>query len=327
MLGCANKDNAIAYNKPKSHFIEVKGLNMVAPVNELKTGDLNSLTGVYANSIAVMPYAFCSAENPVIRYNHAGQWWGESDEGVKGSILMAHQNNLSVMLKPHLWIANGEYTGNFSLNTENDWTAWEKSYTDYVLHFAQLADSMKANIYCFATEMGAAIKARPTFWSNLIDSVKQVYHGKLTYAANWDDYENFPFWHKLDFIGVDAYFPLSTNKTPSVSDYKKGWKKFSGELKKLSDRHNKKILFTEYGYRNVDYAAAEPWKEKEGGRNDVAQANGIQALFETFASENWFAGGYLWKWYIDKPHNRKQHEIDFTPQNKPAEEVLKSWYK
>ncbi len=326
-LSCSNHEAVSVYGQTPQHNFPIKGISMVAPVNELQKQDLKPLTNVYANSIAVMPYAFCSPENPVIQYNHSGQWWGESDAGVIGSISLAHENGFTVMLKPHLWIAHGEYTGNFKLGSNSEWVIWEKSYTDYVMHFAYLADSMKAEIFCFATEMGTAIKERPAFWSALIDSVKKVYHGKITYAANWDDYKYFSYWSKMDYIGIDAYFPLSTNKTPSVNDYKNGWKKFSGDLKKLSDKSEKKILFTEYGYRNVDYAAAEPWKENEGNKNDAAQSNGIQALFETFATEKWFAGGYLWKWYIDKPRHHNKQEIDFTPQGRSAEEVIKNWYQ
>ena len=68
-------------------------------------------------------------------------------------IQLAHEKKLSVMLKPHLWIAHGVYTGAFTLNTEKDWQLWEYSYKEYILHFASIADSLKADLFCMGTEL------------------------------------------------------------------------------------------------------------------------------------------------------------------------------
>ena len=232
------------------------------------------------------------------------------------------------MLKPHLWIGHGMYTGVFKLATEKEWQVWEDSYQKYMLHFAAVADSMKAEIFCIGTELGTSIKERPKFWNSFIDTLKQIYHGKLTYAANWDDYKNFPFWEKLDYIGVDAYFPLAVEATPSTNSLQKNWKKYSDELEIIGEQHQRPVLFTEYGYRNVDYNSAEPWKENKGGQNDEAQANAFEAFYQSFAEKKWFAGGYVWKWYADEAGARHHRSsIDFTPQGKPAAIVIQNWYK
>lgn len=46
--------------------------------------------------------------------------------------------------------------------------------------------------------------------------IRKEYPEKLNYTTNWDKYQNVPFWKDVDYIGIDAYFPLSENKTPSV---------------------------------------------------------------------------------------------------------------
>ena len=54
--------------------------------------------------------------------------------------------------------------------------------------------------------------------------------------------------------------------------------------------------------------------------------NTTQALFEELWHEEWFAGGFVWKWFMD---HEKVGGIDnprFTPQNKPAEEIIKTFY-
>jgi hypothetical protein len=324
-IGCSNADTTTVSHTVRSPGFIIRGISMVAPVKQIYKIDILPIVNVNANSIAIMPYAFFSLEKPEVKYNQHDQHWGENIDGVIGSIKLAHQENISVMVKPHLWIGRGLYTGAFRLNTEEDWKIWEDSYQKYMLHFAAVADSMKAEIFCIGTELGASIKERPQFWNSFIDTLKQTYHGRLTYAANWDDYKNVPFWEKLDYIGVDAYFPLANDKTPSVNSLNKGWKKYSDELQRISSTHNRPILFTEYGYRNVDYAGAEPWKENEGAKNDKAQANALEAFYQSFTGKSWFAGGYVWKWYVEKSRHRKR-DIDFTPQERPASQVIENWY-
>ena len=324
--GCFNIDKPHSSERLQPSGFTIKGISLVAPVNRIDDTKMKPIVNVNANSIALMPYAFFSPENPEVRYNQHGQHWGENIEGIIKSIQLAHQQNMSVMLKPHLWMGRGGYTGTFTLSGEREWQIWEDSYKKYILHFAHVADSMKVELFCIGTELGASIKARPQYWNKLIDTLKQIYNGKLTYAGNWDDYKLFPFWDKLDYIGVDAYFPISTEKTPSVNSIQKGWEIHTSELEKISKKNNLPILFTEYGYRNVDYAGKEPWTENDGDQNNDAQSNTLEGLYKSFAGKKWFAGGYLWKWYVGNYRHRND-KIDFTPQNKPAEKVIEKWYR
>lgn len=324
--GCIDADKNLSADIASSSGFKIKGISIVAPVKAIDSNALVPVIAIHANSIAVMPYAFCSIENPEVRYNQHGQHWGENIDGVIGCIKLAHQKKLSVMLGPHLWIGHGIYTGAFTLNSEKEWQIWENSYQNYMLRFAIVADSMKAEIFCIGTELGTCIKERPKFWNSFIDTIRKTFHGKLTYAANWDDYKKVPFWDKLDYIGVDAYFPLAAGKTPSINSLKSGWEKYREELQKVSDEKKRPVLFTEYGYRNVDFNSAEPWKENEGTQNNTAQSNAYEALYQSFAGKKWFAGGFIWKWYIDEGHHRNK-EVDFSPQQKPAEKVIEYWYK
>ncbi|MEO7961951.1 MAG: hypothetical protein ABIR19_10410, partial [Ginsengibacter sp.] len=183
-----------------------------------------------------------------------------------------------------------------------------------------------AELFCIGTELGRVVEQRPAFWNRLIDSVKNNYRGKITYAANWDDYYKVPFWKKLDYIGIDAYFPLMNKKTPSVKEVADAWKKYLPSLEKISLKYNRQILFTEYGYRNADACTAEPWKENSSSVNNTAQTNAYKGFYSTFAGKAWFAGGYLWKWYGEDRSDR-QNEVDYTPQGKPAMEVMNDFYK
>ncbi len=46
-------------------------------------------------------------------------------------------------------------------------------------------------------------------WRGLIDDVRRVYRGPVTYGANFDQYHRVGFWEALDAVGVTSYFPLT----------------------------------------------------------------------------------------------------------------------
>jgi len=97
----------------------------------------------------------------------------------------------------------------------------------------------------------------------------------------------------------------------------------------VSQQYDKPILFTEYGYRSVDYSGKSPWVS-DRSMNQVnleAQINTTKALFETFWQEDWFAGGFIWKWFINHDASGGLENAMFTPQNKPVEAVLREQYK
>lgn len=170
---------------------------------------------------------------------------------------------------------------------------------------------------------------RPEYWQGLIRKIRAVYRGKLTYAANWDEFSKTLFWGDLDFIGVDAYFLLSEEKTPSIEKLKAGWKAHKDVLVKLAKKEERAVLLTEYGYRSADFTAHKPWEADRTltSVNLEGQANATKAILEEFWGEEWFAGGFVWKWFIDHPVSGGLEDNEFSPQNKPAENILRSYYK
>jgi hypothetical protein len=305
--------------------MEYKGINLVAPVKKLNNSTFESLKENNINAISLIPYAFVDIDQASVSYNNERQWWGERSEGIRASIRKSHEYKMKVMLKPHLWVNHNFYTGDLDFSTEKEWEHWEADYEKYILDFAKLAEEEKIELFCFGTELENPIAKRPEYWIQLIQKIKKTYSGKLTYAANWDSFETIPFWNELDYIGIDAYFPLSVEETPSIKALNESWKKHIVKIKTVQQKINKKILFTEFGYRNSNKAAEAPWTETETEINNLAQANGYEALFQNFSKQQWYAGGFAWKWYADDYYKKKN--IDYTPQEKPALETLKKWYK
>jgi hypothetical protein len=308
---------------------KINGISFVASREKATQKNITPVLSINANFAAVMPFGFIrDLETPEIIHNTDRQWFGETRAGAKQYIELLHKNNIEVMVKPQIWIRRGEFTGYLKMNTEENWQALEKSYSSFILEYASLAAEVDVAIFCIGTELEQFIVNRPTYWKNLIAEIKKVYKGKLTYAANWDEYKRVPFWGQLDYIGVDAYFPISESKTPTVQESQEGWKKWKTELKGVSQKVDKPIVFTEYGYRSVDFSGKEPWVSDHTMRdvNLDAQKNLMQALFNELYKEDWFKGGFIWKWFIDHERVGGNDNPMFTPQNKPVEEVIKKQF-
>lgn len=309
---------------------KINGVSFVASRDKAMQEHVNPVLDINADYAAVMPFGFIRDLNaPDIIFDTDRQWYGETTEGAKQYIRLLHRNKIKVMLKPQIWIWRGEFTGDLAMKTESDWQILEESYRNFILTYAKLAKETRVEIFCIGTELEEFISQRPLFWEKLIIDIKNIYPGKLTYAANWDEYTRTPFWPSLDYIGVDAYFPLSEEKTPSVDQLKEGWDRWKKELSELASTYDKPVIFTEFGYRSMDFTAKKPWlvDRNEEKANMDAQVNAKRALFEQFWTESWFAGGFLWKWFTHHDAAGGSDDNRFTPQNKPAQEVIKTYYK
>ncbi|SDB65852.1 hypothetical protein SAMN03097699_3154 [Flavobacteriaceae bacterium MAR_2010_188] len=309
---------------------KINGVSFVASRDSINDVHTAPVLAINANYASIMPFGFIRDLNhPEIMFNTDRQWFGETRVGVQQYISAFHNKNIKVMMKPQIWVWRGEFTGFLEMKDEENWKLLEDSYTDFILEYAAVSQEMNVELFCIGTELEKFVSNRPEYWNELITQIKTIYKGKLTYAANWDECKRTPFWEQLDYIGIDAYFPLSDEKTPTVLACEKGWKNHKSTIKGLAEEYQKPVLFTEYGYRSVDYSAKEPWKSDREMNvvNLEAQNNATQALFNEFWDEEWFAGGFLWKWFHEHEKSGGIENAHYTPQNKPVEQLIKAQYK
>lgn len=252
-----------------------------------------------------------------------------SDKSLFHAIKKAHELGLKIMLKPHLDLIDN-YDGTYwradiGFFNEQDWQKWFREYEKFITHYADMAERLGVEIFCVGTELSFAAQ-RASDWQNLIDEIRKIYCGKLTYAANWDDFKNVKFWKNLDYAGIDAYFPLTYKISPSVEDLKIGWEKWKQEIAEWHTLINKPVIFTEIGYASSSSAPHSPWKSGETGNADMGtQAKCYKAFFETIWNEPWLRGVYWWKWDAFTQAGGKNNR-HFTPQNKPAQNIIKENY-
>ena len=335
-LGCCKKATVAECKEPSKSIsgcqntltkTEMNGVSLVSISSPIDSSNISPIKKyANANSVAVIPFGFIRSGQANVEYNISWQWYGEKRQGAIEQIQLSHDAGLKVLLKPHLWVI-GTWVGDLDFTDTNDWQTFENTYTTYIIDFAKIADSMNVETFCVGVELKKSVVKRPAFWNQLIDSIRSVYSGKLVYAANWDNYENVTFWNKLDFIGIDAYFPVSPEQTPSFESCYDGWKQNYDKIKAKSLNENRKVIFTEFGYRNIDYTGKEPWDEENNSTNNPqAQINAYEAIFCRFWGEPWFEGGFLWKWYPNHSGAGGNTNNRFTPQNKPVQEIIKEIY-
>ena len=314
-----------------------RGVNWVAG-DSASVESINNLKQHHIEWIAQTPFGWQKSYNhPVVHLNTKTNknYWGESDRGLIYTTRLAQAAGIKTLLKPHIWLSDrsgNKWLGDIQMNNEGDWQTWFKNYSAFIMHYAHLAEEHKIEGLCIGTELMNPAITHEKEWRQIIRDIRQVYHGQLTYAANWYlEYEQIKFWDALDFIGVQGYFPLTKNDNPTLAELRAGWKPYIKDLEKTAHKFNKPIVFTEVGYKSTTDAAIEPWKWPErGAQVDLnesyeVQANCYEALFQTLWHRKWFGGIFIWKWYPRVRDNGRDHR-DFTPQHKPAEKILTAWY-
>jgi hypothetical protein len=108
------------------------------------------------------------------------------------------------------------------------------------------------------------------YWIDLITQSRVFYSGQLSFAANFDNYQEIGFWDYLDLLGINAYFLLRYDQPPNTTQaqryatLKKGWQDVFDQIdafKAEQDLQQLPILFTELGYTHRRNSTLAPWEQ------------------------------------------------------------------
>jgi len=293
---------------------------------------LRPLADLGANWISQTPFGWCRSPSSreVARAPDSRVYWGESDAGLAETARQARALGIHTLLKPHLWVGKQSWPGDLEMGSAAGWSEWFRSYEAFILHYAELAEREHFEALAVGTEIEKST-SQDGRWRELIARVRRVYHGRLTYCANWEGAERVPFWDALDFIGIQAYYPLAKTKDPSAEELRSAWRAIATRLGRLSATFGRSVVLTEVGYRSADGALAEPWKWDAPGReNFEIQKAGFAALFESVWARPWLGGVFVWKWdprLSARGSGPPRVRRDFTPQGKPALDVIRDFYR
>ncbi|EKS29196.1 glycoside hydrolase family 113 [Afipia felis] len=298
---------------------------------------MQEIAGTNANSIELAPRIFLQTKNSNDVIDDPNKT--ESDANIAAAISNAHALGLTVLLKPMLSGLDGTTAG--SKIVPSDPAAFFASYKAQMLDFAQVAQQAGAGSLSIGNELSSL--SGPQYqsdWTDLIDSIRQVYHGQLTYSAATDEASHVSFWDQLDEIGINAYPPLTSQLDPSVNEMIAAWNNVPKDnywaaaldykspvdfFHSLATEYGKQVLFTETGYRSLDGTNISPGGWSGSTTPDVKeQADAFNALFQVWSSEggSWFKGVQIWNWDT----NNLYSPTGYSPMGKPAQSLITDWF-
>jgi glycosyl hydrolase family 113 len=295
------------------------GIEWQMPEMEATLDELKSL-GV--NSVAIHPYAQIREDGHVVM----GRRSGASTTHITTPLRWIRERGLSAMLIPHIayWGTKFSWRGDINFVTPEEWDRFFSDYETWIVQMATLAEEEHAAIFCVGLEFTQPQKYEER-WRKIIVGVRAVYHGKVTYGANWNEYADVKFWDAVDYIGVLAYFPLTTTDNPDAAGINAAWERRAGELGEFSKKTGRQFLFVEIGYNESARAAAEPWGFKTGGDHaSEIQQRCIDVALDLPAKHSFIAGMFWWKWFPEVPHH---HEENYRLQTDPIKALIAKHWK
>ncbi len=300
----------------------IKGMTVSCPMygqtwgsSAMKTA-LADLATLGVDSVAIHPYARIG-RNGSISYSEPN-----NTAYLVKAIQIAKGQKIDLFWKPHLayWGAF-KWRGSIAFDDETKWRRFFADHTRWIVAHAKLAETAGLPLLAIGVELDATTH-READWRRMIAAVRKVYRGKLTFASNWDSYERIRFWDALDYIGVQAYFPLGGEGTQPKKTLEASWDRHLSSLKAASKKWSKPVLFTEIGYNRSSSAASKPW---DASVDDSRESRALRRLLMEVALDKTKAAPFIhgmwwWKWIP----GWAPWERDFAMQDDEARAVLRS---
>ena len=250
-------------------------------------------------------------------------------DSVKHAITTAHSLGLKVMLKPMVDTLEEEKTQGYPTVWRGEIQPsdeWFESYSNFINFFAEFAEQNNVELFSVGCEFKATTGEKEQ-WERVIQGVRERYSGPITYAADWTSFQDIEWWDSVDYVGIDAYFPLTLfNSNPTFEELKNVWTNYANEIEEWHSTVNKPVIFTEIGYRSGDGTSMAPANYWTDMAVDLQEQNDCyEAAFQTLWNRSWFYGFYWWTWIHD-PTKGGVNDSNHTPQNKPAQDTITRWY-
>lgn len=213
------------------------------------------------------------------------------------------------------------------------WDEWFKQWGDFLEPKAIIAESIGIELFSIGAHFDYVdLDFNVSRWTNLINRIRNVYSGKVTYfSLNYRGPT--PAWaSQLDYIGVYMGRPIASTNEPSLSELMDGISAVVDDLP-----HDKPVIFY-LDFASIDSAAMgasapdilEPTAHLSIDFQE--QADIYEAFFRIMEEREWIAGFLTWNYaYFDDyfyfPDTTVQDDMRFTSsiRNKLAEAVTYKW--
>ncbi|GKU27335.1 glycoside hydrolase family 113 [Clostridium folliculivorans] len=243
------------------------------------------------------------------------------DEDLYKIIKYAKELGLKIILKPILNCSNGVWRAHINFfdieaPCEPKWSDWFKNYSDFIAHYAKLAQEMNCEMLIIGCEM-VQTERKEEYWRSLISKIRKEYDGLISY--NTDKYQegNVRWWDAVDVISSSGYYPIDK------------WEQELNRIENIIKPYKKPFFFAEAGCPSRIGSSFIPnnW-ELKGEVNLEEQRIFYKTMFERAEKRSWVNGFGLWDWKA-KLYDKKEalNDDGYSVFGKPAEKVIYNFYK
>jgi hypothetical protein len=241
----------------------------------------------------------------------------------------ARQAGLRIIFMPKILLIDpqdGRWRGQIQ---PPNWRYWFSEYQSFIVDLARVAQRGGVELFIVGSELVSS-ETQTEHWQALIRQVRREFDGLLAYSANWDHYSGIQFWNDLDLIGLTSYHNLNPAELPepTVDDLLAAWAPIRTRLLDWQATVGRPLLFTEAGWCSQEGCSIEPWNYFRQSKCTPAaleeQKRCYEAFLRTWDGRLEVAGILWWEW-TSGPGGADDY--GFTPENKPAEAVLREWFR
>jgi hypothetical protein len=243
-----------------------------------------------------------------------------TDAALIEAIRVARSVGLKIFLTPRIEVENAHRM------LIDPWEVddWFEDYTKFILHYAEIAADKHVEMLSIGSVM-PGVSRHAEHWRTLIEKVRAEYHGDITYGANWDEYQLVEFWDALDYIGLEAFFPLTSNYDPTYEDLMRGWAKWMWHMHRYFDAQKRPVIITGVGFASQDGTNMQPAETWISGRVDLdEQTLCYKSFFESFIGYPWLYGIYMHGWNAKLIGGAE--DMSHTPRHKPADSFVTDYF-
>jgi len=239
------------------------------------------------------------------------------DDELIQMIEYAHKKGVSVALKPTVNCKNGTWRAHINffdidVPCEPKWKNWFASYTEFQLHYAEIAQRTGCEMFLPGCEMVMS-ERRETEWRMLIARIREVYDGVISYNTDKYQEDRVAWWDCVDVISSSGYYP--------INDWEKELDRIGAVVKKFQ----KPFFFAEVGCMSVEGSSKVPndWSIQAQIRPEE-QAEWYQKMFAAIEKRDWVDGVVIWAW-TDRlyPEDRAMNMGGYDIYGKPAMDVVR----
>jgi hypothetical protein len=327
--------------------LSTRAAKALAPLGELRGMALDDVSPARPATLAIADFPRMAAEgiNSVAVYIYlyvsdpSGTQVGTgaytpTDAELQLITTAAGASGLGVQFMPVLLDnATNTWRGNYhpggAKATDAGVAAFFASYTQQVLHYADLAQSLGVKLFYVGSEQ-RSLELRTADWKRLISTTRQHFGGALSYlaipsSAKVAERSTKPaggFFNDLDLLAISPYYSLGEDALPTYDRMVSAWRTVNeADVQTIASGTTAPLIFGEIGYNSQKGGYSQPAAaaSKVGSPAPALQADAYRALLDVL-KEMPVYGITWWRW---SPGSTVA-DMTFSPNGKPAECVIAS---